>query len=167
MHACMSSTSFAVLINGDPSTFFKTLRRLQQGDPLSPLLFIIVMKALNGLMIKAKDLQLVREVSVGRGDNTVEISHLFFADDTLIFYHSDVRILLDLRCVILCFQAVSGLNINLNKSELVIKVMRVVLLGCWNAEQSVFQSNTLGSHWGQSIKTRELGSRWWNCLGKD
>lgn len=68
-----TSTSFVVLINGGLSKFFITSRGLRQDDPLSPLLFIIVMKALNGLMTKAKDLQVVSGVTMGRGDNTIEV----------------------------------------------------------------------------------------------
>lgn len=44
MNACITTT-FAVLINGDPSSFFQASRGLRQGDPLS--LFIAVMEGLN------------------------------------------------------------------------------------------------------------------------
>lgn len=42
-----------------PSTFFKGSRGLRQEDQFSPLLFIVVMETLNGLMERAKELQLV------------------------------------------------------------------------------------------------------------
>lgn len=54
-----------------------------------------------------------------RGDHEIQISHLFSADDTLIFYQPEEKRLLKLRCVFLCFQAVSGLNVYLKMSELV------------------------------------------------
>lgn len=38
---------------------------------------------------------------------------------TLIFCPHDVRNLLHLRCILVCFQGVLGLKINLQKSELV------------------------------------------------
>jgi hypothetical protein len=47
------------------------------------------------------------------------ISHILFADDTLIFYVANLDYLCLLRCLFLCFEAVSGLRINLAKSELV------------------------------------------------
>lgn len=53
---------------------------------------------------------------MGMSDQKVEVSHLFFVDDTLFFCKPDKRMILNLRGVLLYFQAVSGLNINLNKS---------------------------------------------------
>lgn len=56
---------------------------------------------------------------MGSGENSLEVSHLSFADDTLLFCQLEKQFLLHLRCILLCFQGVFGLNINLNKSELV------------------------------------------------
>lgn len=78
MHLCLSTTSFVVLINGGPSLFLKAFRGLRQGDPLSLLLFVIVMEVLSDLLVKVKDLKLLRGVTVGRGDSMVEMSNLFF-----------------------------------------------------------------------------------------
>jgi hypothetical protein len=45
-------TQFSILLNGSPSSFINSLHRLKQGDPFSPLLFVIIMEALS-MMISA------------------------------------------------------------------------------------------------------------------
>lgn len=100
---CISTTSFTVMVNGGPSNFFKASRGLRQGDLLPPLLFLTIMKAFNRLIEKAGELKLLNGVAVGRGEESVKISHLFFADDTLIFCEPTVNALLHLRCILLCF----------------------------------------------------------------
>jgi hypothetical protein len=48
--ACISTTQFSILINSSPNGFFGSSRGLCQGDPLSPLLFVIVMEALSRML---------------------------------------------------------------------------------------------------------------------
>jgi hypothetical protein len=51
--------------------------------------------------------------------NAINISHLLFVDDTLIFSEAKPDNLHKSRSSFLCFEAVSGLRINLDKSKLV------------------------------------------------
>ena len=82
---CISTAQFSVLVNGTPCGFFPSSRGLRQGDPLSPFLFIIVMEALSRLLARARDGGFISGFDVGR-INHISISHLLFADDTLILY---------------------------------------------------------------------------------
>ncbi|KAG6692683.1 hypothetical protein I3842_10G126000 [Carya illinoinensis] len=51
--------------------------------------------------------------------NCLKVSDLLFADDTLIFGDPNEEHLLALRALLLCFEAVSRLRINLSKFEIV------------------------------------------------
>jgi hypothetical protein len=118
--ACISSIWFSILVNGSSRGFFHSSRGLRQGDPLSPLLFILIMEALSRMLAKAVDSGLLSGFSIGNSaGNSVTISHLLFADDTLILCGADPLQLRHLWGVFLWFQAISGLKINLSKSELV------------------------------------------------
>lgn len=116
--ACISAASFAMMVNGGPSFFFKAFRGFRQGDPPSPILFITVLEVFSRLMDRAGELNLFSGISVNRGEDRVLVSHLFFADDALIFCNPDLSSLLYLRCIFLCFKLVSGLRINMMKSEI-------------------------------------------------
>jgi hypothetical protein len=117
---CVSTVKIFILVNGVPSGFFQSSRGIRQCDLLSPLLFVVVIEALSR-MLNASMLQgLLSGFSVGfMGNETLVVNHLLFAGDTLIFCGAQAELVRNLRCTFLCFEAVSGLRINLGKSELV------------------------------------------------
>ena len=80
---CISTVSFSILINGAPRGFFRPSRGLRQGDPLSPYLFLLCTEGLHGLINKVINDHVIRDISLNRGGPV--ISHLFFADDSLLF----------------------------------------------------------------------------------
>ena len=117
---CISTVHFSVLVNDSPFGFFNSSRGLRQGDPLFPYLFILGMEILSCLISRAKEDSFIEGFWVKeRNDAGVEVSHLFFADDTLIFCNASKENLEYLSWVFMWFEACSGLKINLEKSELI------------------------------------------------
>lgn len=78
------------------------------------------MEALSRMINRAAEGGLIEGFGVGgRGVVGDRIYHLLFVDDTIIFCGADSKQLRNLRCGLLCFEAVSGLKINLRKSEII------------------------------------------------
>ncbi|RVW15385.1 putative ribonuclease H protein [Vitis vinifera] len=116
MRGCLSSSSFAILVNGNAKGWVKASRGLRQGDPLSPFLFTLVADVLSRLMIRAEETGITEGFLVGR-DRT-RVSLLQFADDTIFFSKASLDLLQNLKIILLVFGQVSGLKINLEKSTI-------------------------------------------------
>jgi len=83
---CVSIVKFSILVNGAPPGFFQSSKGIRQGDPLSPLLFVVVMEALSRMLNESMLQGLLSGFSVGiRENEALVVNHLLFADDTLIF----------------------------------------------------------------------------------
>ena len=99
--------------------FFSSQRHLRQEDPLSPFLFIIAMEGLNDMLKIAQEKSWLRGFRVSsRVGADLEITHLQYADDTLVFCDANQNQLKILRVIFVLFEAISGLHINWNKSFL-------------------------------------------------
>ncbi|RVW37936.1 Transposon TX1 uncharacterized 149 kDa protein [Vitis vinifera] len=117
---CISTASFSVLVNGTPTGFFQSSKGLRQGDPLSPYLFVIAMEVFSAFLQRAVEGGYLSGCRVkGRSEEGALISHLLFADDTLVFCKPSQDHLTHLSWLLMWFEAASGLRINLDKSELI------------------------------------------------
>jgi hypothetical protein len=112
--ACISSGSMSVLVNGCATEEICIKRGLKQGDPLAPLLFLLVAEGLGGLMRKAVEQGRFQPFKVGRSH--LPISLLQYADDTLCIGEASVENLWTLKAVLRGFEMASGLKVNFWKS---------------------------------------------------
>ena len=111
---------FSVLVNGSLVDFFGSSRGLRQGDLLSPLLFLVIMEVFSRMVKRMEGAGLRGGFRAdGRRGRRECVSHLLFADDTILFCDAEVEHILHVRLLLLCFQAMTGLKVNEAKSEMV------------------------------------------------
>lgn len=70
---------------------------IRQGDPISSFILSIVSEALNYIINEAKAKGLIS------GKENVELTHLQFADDTIIFLPEDRVVVLNYKRLLNCF----------------------------------------------------------------
>lgn len=88
MMACVKSVTYSVRFNSRITERFIPSRGLRQGDPLSPYLCLLVAEGLSALLLDAEERGVIEGVKVCR--DAPSVSHLLFADDSLILMKADV-----------------------------------------------------------------------------
>ena len=104
-------------MNGSPTEEFPIERGLQQGDPISSYLFLLAAEGFNVMMTSIVEAGLYHGYRLGNHDG-VSLSHLQFADDTLIFGEKSWANVCYMWAVLILFEQVSGLKVNFHKRML-------------------------------------------------
>ncbi|RVX19478.1 hypothetical protein CK203_005375 [Vitis vinifera] len=82
---------------------------------------------LSRMLLKVEERSFLESFRVGR--NRCRVSHLQFTDDTILFASSSEEELQTLKCLLLVFGQVSGLKVNLDKSNLLASTLiRIISL---------------------------------------
>jgi hypothetical protein len=91
---------------------------VRQGDPLSPILFDFMVDSLAAIINKARAAGHVK----GLVPHLIPggVTQLQYTDDTMILVEPTGVVIANLKTLLLCFENMSGLKINFDKSEVVV-----------------------------------------------
>jgi hypothetical protein len=124
MMACVGSVRYQVRFNSEETEMFVPSRGLRQGDPLSPYLFLLCAEGLSGLLLREEEVGGIDGVRVCR--NAPSVSHLLFADDSLILMKADLNNATSLQQVLDTYCANSGQLVSLAKSSIFFSLIRML-----------------------------------------
>ncbi|KAK0580349.1 hypothetical protein LWI29_000920 [Acer saccharum] len=134
--SCISSVQYQVVVNGEVSESFAPRSGIRQGDPLSPYIFVLCMEKLSHIIQQKLEEGIWKPVTVSRGGP--EISHLFFADDLILFGQASVRQAEIMRECMDTFCDLSGQQVSFPKS-------RVLCSGNINRKSAKIMADICGS----------------------
>ncbi|GKB63681.1 RNA-directed DNA polymerase, eukaryota, reverse transcriptase zinc-binding domain protein, partial [Tanacetum coccineum] len=112
--SCVTSTSFTINVNGEHKGFFKGMRGLTQGDPLSPYLFTLIMEVL--IFVLRREISRSPSFKYHWLCKEIKLTHLYFANDLLLFCNRDSKLVAILNKAFKEFGGMSGLLPNNSKS---------------------------------------------------
>ncbi|XP_013607556.1 PREDICTED: uncharacterized protein LOC106314175 [Brassica oleracea var. oleracea] len=115
--ACISSVSYAVLLNGQSHSFIRPERGIRQGDPLSPFLFILCTEALVNVLNQSETQGKVHGIKLS--SSCPAVHHLLFADDSLLMCDATVCENEEIKSYLKLYGDASGQVINTSKSSII------------------------------------------------
>jgi hypothetical protein len=110
----LSSTQSVILLNGIPRKSFNCKRGVRQGDPLSPLLFVLAAELLQHILNEAARIGLLKHPL--DLPHTSDFPIVQYADDTILVLEASQRQLFCLKEILQTFSQLTGLQVNHSKS---------------------------------------------------
>lgn len=112
--ACLASSSMCVNWQSRASNAFAPSRGLRQGDPISPLLFVMALERLSHCIANAVNDRSWVPLKFGRGGPSM--SHLMFANDIILISEVSQSCAQKIVDILHLFSTCSGQAINKSKS---------------------------------------------------
>jgi hypothetical protein len=112
---CVSSVSYRIRVNGCLTGEINPSRGLRQGDPLSPYMFVLCAEGFSSLLNDAEHRGLLEGVTIC--PNALSITHLLFADDSLLLLKVKEGNADQLQHILQLYENCSGQIINKDKSS--------------------------------------------------
>jgi len=112
---CVTSIRYSIIINGNLVGDFTPSKGICQGDPLSPYLFLLCAECFSSMLYYAEQKGFISGVPTS--PKGPRISHLFFADDNLLFCKANRVEWRRLMKIISTYEAGSGQRVNLQKTS--------------------------------------------------
>ncbi|XP_062074810.1 uncharacterized protein LOC133778804 [Humulus lupulus] len=142
---CLRSTSYVLMMNGRLQGGFQGVKGLRQGDPISPLLFVLIMEYLTQLLQLGAQQHDFRFHPLCK---SLKIINLCFADGLIIFYKANRGSGQCVKKIFDDFCSSTGLKANLSKSQVyfggVLNANKVNLLQVLQFEEGTFPFKYLG-----------------------
>jgi hypothetical protein len=144
---CVTTVSYRFRVNGDLTEVVHPGRGLQQGDPISPYLFLLCAEGFSALLQKAENDGLIRGIKLASA--APRINHLLFADDSLILMEANVQSVETIKSILQIYEEGSGQMINRDKSSVMFssnakRYAKNLLLQCLELGSETTEGKYLG-----------------------
>jgi hypothetical protein len=130
---CVSSATYSVIVNGTPTGEIISTRGIRQGNYISPYLFLLCVEALSSMLTWEEFCGTLTGVPTSK--RCPWISHLFFADDSLLFCKANPVHWRKMSELLQIYENASGQRLYKEKTSLFFSIVTLCLrIGglCWS-----------------------------------
>lgn len=113
--SCVITVNYKVLANWRLGKMITPSRRLRQGDPLSPYMFIMCVEGLNSILNKVEQQGIIQGATVTKG--ATRINHLLFEGDCILYSRVTKANWEKIQEILTLYEKGSGHKLNNQKSS--------------------------------------------------